>query len=368
MPSTPPAAACVPASPAAPPPGRRLILIAILAAIAGGLLTLSFSYADHEPAPHGIRVGLVAPAPVVTRVAAGLDRVAPGGFTVVRSASPTAAAAALRTQRIRGALVLSAGDPGHAQVLTAGAAGVSLQQVVTGALGGAARAAGARVTSRDVVPLPASDRSGLSTFVFELGLLVPSVLGSAGLYLVGRRSRLWWRIAAAWLFAALVAAFGTLVVATGFDALSGHWPALFGIGMLGALAFVLSVSAAQATLGLPATGLMALLLVFLGNAISGGSVPTGMLPDVDRQISPWLPNGAIVHAVKAVVYFGGHGLGQPLLTLALWAAAAFGVLIANDLLHHREIRRAPERRGEIYATPGVVHLRRGRDAGRGVPA
>ena len=346
-----------------PVPGRGLILIAIAAAVAGALLTLSFTYADHDPAPHDIRVAVVAPpgraGTVTARVAAGLSHAAPGAFRVVGAPSAQAARAALREQRIRGALVLGAGADAHrAQVLTASAASLTLAQVVQNALGHAAAAVGATVTVDDVVPLPSSDRAGLSTFVFELGLLVPSVLGSVGLYLVGRRSRLWWRIAAAWLFAVLVAGFGTLIVATGFDALSGAWPALFGIGVLGALAFILSVSAAQATLGLPATGLMALLLIFLGNAISGGTVPTGMLPDVYRQVSPWLPNGAIVHAVKAVVYFDGHGIGQPLLALSLWAGVALAVLVGNDLLHAIERRRAPERAAEIYATPGLVHARR----------
>lgn len=111
------------------------------------------------------------------------------------------------------------------------------------------------------------------------------------------------------------------------------------------------------------------MLVFVGNAASGGSVPTAMLPGVYRQISPWLPNGAIVHAVRAVVYFGGHGLGQPLLVLALWAGAGAIVLAANDALHAIERRRtggAPVAAADIYATPGVVHAARiGRRAAAG---
>ncbi len=345
----------------APVIGRRLIVVAIAAAIAGALLTLSFTYADHEPAPHGVRIALVAPAPVTGHVTAALRQAAPGAFRVIALPSATAARAALHDQRVRGALVLEGGH--RAQILTAGAAGSALAQVVSTALGHIAAAAHVSASVQDLVPPSAADRSGLVTFVFELGLLVPSVIGSVGLYLVGLRRRVWWRVAAAWLFAALIAALGTLIVATGFGALPGHWAAVFGIGMLGALAFVLAIAAAQATIGFPATALMAILLVFVGNAASGGSVPTAMLPDVYRQISPWLPNGAIVHAVRAVVYFGGHGLGQPLLALALWAGAGSLVLTANDALHTLE-RRRQARGGEvdvagIYATPGVVHAAAG---------
>ncbi len=344
----------------APVTGRRLILVAIAAAVAGALLTLSFTYADHRPAPHDVRIAVVAPPSVIGHVTAGLDHAAPGAFRVIALPSAAAARAALHDQRIRGALVLE--DARHAQILTAGAAGSALEQVVATALGHVAAAAHVRASVQDVVPPSAADRSGLVTFVFELGLLVPSVVGAVGLYLVGLRMRVWWRVIAAWLFAALVAALGTLVVATGFGALPGHWAAIFGIGMLGALAFILATAAAQTSLGLPATALMAILLVFVGNAVSGGSVPTAMLPDVYRELSPWLPNGAIVHGVRAVVYFGGHGLGQPLLALALWAGAGSLVLTANDVMHSVARRHAGGGAAEtaaIYATPGVVHAAAG---------
>jgi hypothetical protein len=347
-------------TPPAPVAGRRLLLVAIAAAIAGTLLVLSFAYADHDPRPHDVSVAVVGPPAAAARLRAGLDHALPGGFTVVREPSATAARTALRAQRIRGALVLGSGS-GHptATVLTAGAAGLTLQQAVSGALTGAAHAAGAtHVAADDVAPLPSGDHAGLASFVLELGLLVPSVLGSAALYLVGLRSRLWWRVAAAALFAVLLGGLGTLVLTVGFGALTGGGVAVFGIAVLGALAFVLSVGAAQATFGLPATGLMALVLIFVGNAVSGGSVPTGMLPDGYRQISPWLPNGAIVHALRAVAYFGGRGLGQPLLALGIWAGGALLLLLVNDLLHSQAIRHAPERIIEIYATPGIVHARR----------
>lgn len=335
--------------------GRRLVLIAFALAIAGTLLILSYGYADHSPRPHGVAIAVVAPPAGVERVAAGLQRALPGGFTVTRVASPAAARTALRTQRVRGALVLGTGP--DAQVLSAGAAGTALQQVIDAALTQAASAARRQPVLRDVVPLPAGDRGGISSFVFLLGLLIPSVLGSVGLYLVGVRSRLWWRVAAAALFAVLVAGLGTLVLDTALGALTGAWAPMFGIAVLGALSFVLPVIATQATLGLAGTGLMALTFIFLGNAVSGGSVPTGMLPDVYRQISPWLPNGAVVHGIRSVVYFGGHGLGQPLEALSIWSGSALLALVGNDLLHLRERRRTPERHvAEIYATSGLGHV------------
>jgi hypothetical protein len=209
----------------------------------------------------------------------------------------------------------------------------------------------------DLAPLPASDRAGLSVFVFELGLLVPSVIGSIGLFLLGRRFRLWWRVTAAVLFALLAACGSVLALDAIFGALTGATAALIGVGFLGAFTFVAFVTACQAVTGLPGTGLAALVFVFIGNAVSGGTVPFAFLPDGFRQVAPWLPNGAIVSAARDVIYLPQSNPGHPLLVLGIWLAGSLAVLACVDLLHLAERRRAPERKAEIYATPGTTHVR-----------
>ena len=97
--------------------------------------------------------------------------------------------------------------------------------------------------------------------------------------------------------------------------------------------------------------------IFVGNAVSGGSVPIGFLPDGFRQIAPWLPNNAIVYGVRDVVYFNGHDLAHALLVLGLWPVVAFSVLALVDFLHLSERRHRPHPSREIYRTPAVVHLR-----------
>jgi hypothetical protein len=247
---------------------------------------------------------------------------------------------------------------GAVTIVTAGAEGVSQQQAITAALTGAARSMQRPTKLLDAVPLASADRAGLSSFVFSLGLLIPSVIGGLGLFLLGRRLRLWWRIAAATLFAAFAAAGGVLAMDTIFGALTGSGGALIGIGFLGALSFVLFVATLQAVVGLPGTALAAVAFIFVGNAISGGSVPVAFLPGGFRQIAPWLPNNAIVRATRDIIYFHGHDLGHPLLVLGLWPAVALTVLAAIDLLHLSERRLRPHRAQEIYSTPAVVHLGR----------
>jgi hypothetical protein len=342
--------------PAPGPSPRPLFAIAIIAAVLGFGITLSFGYANRDPRPHAVRVAVSAAPAVRVEVATFLQRADPGGFDVVPVANAVSAAGSVRSQENAGAIILP--PTGAATIVTAGAGGTLEQQTIIGALSAAARSMGRTTTLFDVAPLPSGDRSGLSSFVFGLGLLLPSVIGGVGLFLLGMRLRLWWRVAGATLFALLAAAAGVLALDPVLGALTGASAALLGIGFLGALSFVLFVAALQAVVGLPGTALAAVAFVFVGNAVSGGSVPISFLPDGFREIAPWLPNNAIVRGARDVVYFHGDDLGHPLLVLALWSGVALAVLAAVDLLHLSERHRQPHSTHEIYRTSAVVHLRR----------
>jgi ABC-2 family transporter protein len=328
----------------------------VVVAVLGLGITLSFGYADHDPRPHDVRIAVVAPAGVRVETAAGLERAAPGGFVLVPVAGVGAATRSVRSQHSAGAFVVP--PTGPVTIVTAGAEGVLQQQAITGALTAASRSMGRTTTLLDVVPLQSGDRSGLSSFVFGLGLLLPSVLGGVGIFLLGMRLRLWWRVASGTLFALLAACAGVLALDPVLGALTGASGALIGIGFLGALSFVLFVAALQAVVGLPGTALAAVAFIFIGNAVSGGSVPVSFLPSGFRQIGPWLPNNAIIRGARDVVYFHGHDLARPLFVLFLWPAVALSILVAVDLLHLSERRRRPHNPHEIYRTSAVAHVSR----------
>ena len=88
------------------PSPRRLFATAVAAAVVSFVLTLSFGFADHAPAPHGVRIAVAAPAGFVRELTTGLAHAAPGGFTVVAAPSARAAIGSVRSQS-------AAGRPGH---------------------------------------------------------------------------------------------------------------------------------------------------------------------------------------------------------------------------------------------------------------
>lgn len=100
--------------------------------------------------------------------------------------------------------------------------------------------------------------------------------------------------------------------------------------MLIAGTFVLAVVALHSALGMPGTALPAGALFVIGNAINGSAVPIAMLPDMYRQIAPWLPNNAAIHLIRSDMYFDGHGQSSALLTLTLWIAAAAVIIMLAD--------------------------------------
>lgn len=313
---------------------RRMTMLGAAVAAFSCLYVLSFGYAMHAPHPHDVRIDVVAPPGTAEQVRQALDVAEPGAFDVRPVATDTEARAHIEHMDTSGALVEVAG--GSAHVLTAGAAGASLQQAVTTALTNVAQAQGYPVVPIDVVPLPDGDRGGLSAFALELGLLVPAIVGAIGLLLIGRRARIWARVVGAVAYAVLAGTLGAVMLDASLGALTGAPWALFGDAVLIAGAFVLSVAALHVLFGLPGTGLAVGALIVVGNAVNGAAVPTTMLPNVYRQIAPWTPNNAAVHLIRSDIYFDGHDQGGPLLTLTIWLVAAVLIIAAVDLVQRRK--------------------------------
>jgi hypothetical protein len=85
--------------------------------------------------------------------------------------------------------------------------------------------------------------------------------------------------------------------------------------------------------------LAALVLPLLGLPATGGPAGPAYLPPFFGWLSDWLPAGVATRAMRATVYFGGHGVGSQVTVLAIWAAAAVVLLLVTRLVRHRPARR-----------------------------
>jgi hypothetical protein len=330
---------------------RRILLIALGASVVSFLFVLSYGYATHAPRPHDVRIEVAGANGAAVRVHAVFDRAIPGGFDVRPAADEAAARDDVATGKAYGAII----DPpiGPVAVLTAGASGLAVQQIVTRAASTYASVQGRGIVQDDVVPLPPSDAAGVSAFSLQLGLLIPGLLVSVVFYLIGRRSRIWARFSGAVVYALVAAALGVLVMDAGFGALTGAPAALFGISVLAAMAFVVTVAALQAAFGLAGTAVAAAVLLIVGNPLNGVTAATPLLPNGYRQIAPAFPNNATVRAIKDQIYFGGQHSPNALLILSAWIVGGLLIIGIADWLHLRQRRRAVHGSADIYAKPIV---------------
>jgi hypothetical protein len=125
---------------------------------------------------------------------------------------------------------------------------------------------------------------------------------------------------------------GALVVDQWLGALTGHFWALAGVGVLLVLSSAAVTMALQVLFGTIGIGLTVLLFVVLGNPSAGGAYQSELLPGLWRTVGQALPNGAGTTALREIVYFGGHGAAPHVWLIAAWAVAGTVVALAASSL------------------------------------
>lgn len=298
------------------------------------LFALSFLGALHAPRPNDLPVGLTGPPPAVTAVQDQLDRRAPGAFAVTRYPDEAAARTAVRQREVDGAFVAGPGTP---TLLVAGAAGMITRSTLVETFTAAAAAGGGQLQVQDVQPLPAADRAGISSFLFVVTVLVPSVVGAALVAGLGRRSSPGGRAVAALAAAAAIGLLNAWVLTGVYGALSGAYLQLAGIAALLSAAVSLPALALHRLLGTPGLALAGLLFVVFGMPATGGAIGPSFIPDAYAATSSLLPGGAALEAVRSTAYFDAAPVAGPLWTLAAWSVAGAAALLvpARDALAWR---------------------------------
>jgi hypothetical protein len=311
--------------------GRRVFQAMAISVMMMFLFVWLFATALHRPQPHDLRVGIVGPETMIETVMAGAEANAPGTFVFTSYPSADEARSAIKERDMDGALIIGSSEP---QILVAGASGQAASGAIVGAFTAMAEAFGLSPTVEDVQPLPDSDSRGLVPFFLVLGVSVSAFLFQVLAREQMRRSGLMVTavsLAGFAVFGGLVAALA-VGVAVGFA--SGYW-ALAGVCALLALAVAAATAACCRLFGRAGIGVAGLIIVLLGNASSGSVIGASFLPQPFRSLSPVLPAGSGLEAVRSVLYFEGAGVGWPLGILALWVAGSFVVLAGTALWQTR---------------------------------
>jgi hypothetical protein len=316
----------------------RILLPATVAGLVIGFaFVFFFTSALHDPKPDGMRVGVVASASVEKEIQAQLDQAIPGGITLESYATAADAREATREQKVNGAFVADSTQP---KLITAGALGVSVDDVLRAAFGAAAAAQGKHLAVEDIAPAPSHDARGISAFFVVAGTTLGSLVFGIALFFLGGhggfapiRVRLA-LIAGFAILAGLVFAADSEWVA---DGLAGHFFGVAGIVALLAASISLTTAAVARWLGAPGLGLCSLFFMLFSLPASGGAVGPEFVPAFYHSVEPALPSHAALQALRGIVYFEGGGVLGPILILLAWIAGA----LAAHLIAHLVRRPAP---------------------------
>ena len=318
---------------------RALWGVVVLVPVLVGLALAAFAWPAARLGPRDLPVGVVAPAGAGAAVE---RRLAADGHAVEvhRFADQASARAALADRDVYGAVVV---DPPGTTVLTASAASPLVAQLLQQAVAGsgpgttppgggaappggtapgpgAAPGGGAPVPVRvvDVVPGDPDDPRGVALAASVLPLVLAGMAAGLLVWLAGGSGPAGWAaLVAASAVAGLVAA---ATVQGWLGVLGGSW--LVNAGVLGLT--VLAVGAAVAGLGAlggragAAAG--ALVMVLVGNPLSGVSSAPELLPVPAGAIGQLLPPGAGGSLLRSTAFFDGAGAAAPLTVLAAWVA------------------------------------------------
>lgn len=187
----------------------------------------------------------------------------------------------------------------------------------------AEQASAMTVKATAVVPLSDSDTSGTGLTIAAFPLVIGGILG--GVLSLNLIKGTWRRFATATLYAVIAGALTALILSTWFGFIPGDFATLwaaFAATYLATASFMIGMGA----LLVPAAGLGlgVVVTMFIGNPISGASMPSAFLPGAWGQIGQMMVPGASSTLLRSIAYFPEAATSGQWLVLGSWIA--FGLL------------------------------------------
>ncbi|WP_424824489.1 ABC transporter permease [Rothia aeria] len=187
----------------------------------------------------------------------------------------------------------------------------------------AEQASAMTVKTTAVVSLSESDSSGSGIAVAAFPLVIGGILG--GSFSALRVNGTWRRFVTATLYAVIGGALTALILNVWFGLIPGDFATLwaaFSATYLATASFIVGVSALTAPIvGL---GVGAVVTMFIGNPISGATMPSVFLPGAWGAIGQMMVPGASSTLLRSIAYFPEAATSDQWLVLGSWIA--FGLL------------------------------------------
>ncbi len=340
----------------------KVITTSVLASLLVALVVLAFTWPTKTMEAKNLPVSIAGPEVTVSQFEQSLKDQGIETFELKQATSREDAEQQIKQRETYGAIIFTEGAA--PEVLTAPAANAAATQMLNGvatqlnaqiqqkalaakteALTQAVQAGGEQgaqaaaqleqmkvqaeqasamaVKTTAVVPLSENDSSGSGIAISAFPLVIGGILG--GSFSALRVNGTWRRFVTATLYSVIAGALTTLILSTWFGFIPGDfatlWAALSAT-YLATAAFIVGVGALSSPLIGLAVG--AVVTMFIGNPISGASMPSVFLPGAWGQIGQMLVPGASSTLLRSIAYFPEVATSDQWLVLGSWIA--FGLL------------------------------------------
>ncbi|MFB7085726.1 hypothetical protein [Streptomyces sp. NPDC056296] len=318
---------------AAPAPDGRKRFVRLTAVVIGltaaiTLMLCAFGLPSANSGPHQVPVGVTGPQSAVDSLKAQLPD---DEWDVTAYPDTQALTRAVQDRDALGGFSMEADG---VTVYTAAAGGQQASGAITALGDSLAERQSSPATVHEVVPFPDDDPkgTGLASAALPMifGGILPAVVllqlfpGHAGLRL---------RLAGVIAFALAAGAAVTAVLQFGIGTLDGNfWLTSLGMG-LGMAALAIPFLGLESLFGYAGFGAGSVVMMFLGNPLSGLGTGPYWLPDGWSTLGQLLPPGASGSLLRSNAFFDGTGASGPLLVLALWALAGLALMVLADRRH-----------------------------------
>ncbi|MET8878476.1 hypothetical protein [Nocardia sp. NPDC004604] len=324
--------------------GAVVLLTAIIT-----VLLIAFAWPSVRSSVHDVPIAVAGPTTAVAQIRAALDQHLPGGFEITEVADTAAAEQLIRNRQVYGAIDLSSGTP-HVIVASAASTAVAqtLQSMATGL--GQTGSTGSPVAVRDLAALPGDDPRGAGLSAGALPLVMGGLLAAVLLTrLVHGAAR---RATAAIAFAATGGLTVAAILQFWLGSLSGSYPANSGAVALTIAATSLTVLGLESLLGYAGIGIGALVMMLIGNPLSGTATAPEMLPGWSGKLGQLLPPGAGGRLLRSTAFFDGRGAAHAVSVLVTWVALGAVLCLVGGLRARRTVDGAAGRRPPQSAADG----------------
>ena len=337
--------------------------VALLTVIIGVLL-VAFAWPAVRSSVHDVPIAIAGPAAAVAPIRAALEQRLPGGFEITEVADTAAAERLIHERQVYGAIDLSSGTP-HVIVASAASTAVAQTMQTMAADLGQTGKPGAPEAVRDLVSLPADDPRGAGLAAGALPLVMGGLLAAVLLTrLVHGTVR---RFTGALAFAATGGLTVAAILQFWLGSLTGSYPANGAAVALTIAATALTVLGLESLLGYAGIGIGAVLMMLIGNPLSGTTTAPEMLPGWSGTLGQLLPPGAGGRLLRSTSFFDGRGATHAVIVLVTWVTVGAVLCMLGGLSARRAAKAAAGLRttrtspAQTTSTPVTAQPRAGRD-------